>query len=250
MERYGIKMKHVKINAFDIPDAWYKTNSAIWTEGEIFFVGYGSEETETKKLDVTIEIEHPENLPYVSDKAPTNMAHVQEYGLTYLWTNFKGEHPYTYGSRLREPIDQVEEVIKAIISDGRNRQLTMVIRIPEDVYKKNPKTGEKHDPPCLTMIDIECLNGKMNMTCYFRSWDAYAGLPENIAGLFLFLQAMVSEVNERLPEGQEPYQTGKMILHSKNCHIYKRVYPLVTELFAIKNHRFMDKMKGTENNKV
>ena len=49
-------MKHVKISAFDCPDAWFKALSHIWKEGDIFRVGFGSEETETKKLNLSIEI--------------------------------------------------------------------------------------------------------------------------------------------------------------------------------------------------
>lgn len=226
-------MKHVTIESFDIPDAWFKAVSTIWNQGEIFVVGHGSECTETKKLDVTIHISHPENLPYVADKAPTDMKHVQEYGLTYLYTSFKGDHPYTYGSRLREIVDQVYEIIKAIVKDPRNRQLTMTIRIPEDVT--NP------EPPCLTMMDIEILNGRVNLTCYFRSWDAYGALNENIAGIFIFLQALVNDVNEILiAEGKsdnELLSTGEMIFHSKNCHIYERCYPYVEELLLLKKEQ-------------
>jgi thymidylate synthase len=217
-------LKHVTIEAFDCPDAWFQTVSKIWNEGEIFIVGHGSECTETKKLDVTIHIKRPEYLPLVADKAPTDMKHVQEYGLTYLWTDFLGEHPYTYGWRLQHPINQIQSLINAILLDERNRQLTMTIRIPEDVI--NP------EPPCLTMIDIEVLNSKVNLTSYFRSWDAYAGLPENIAGLWIFLDAFVKEINEHLSATSQ-LQTGEMILHSKNCHIYKRQYNLVKELVEI-----------------
>ena len=49
-------MKHVKISAFDCPDAWFKALNSIWSEGDVFQVGYGSEETETKKLNLTLEI--------------------------------------------------------------------------------------------------------------------------------------------------------------------------------------------------
>ena len=44
-------MKHVKITAFDCPDAWFKALASIWAEGDDFQVGYGSEETDTKKLN-------------------------------------------------------------------------------------------------------------------------------------------------------------------------------------------------------
>ena len=226
-------MKHVKISAFDCPDAWFKTLNSIWTEGDNFQVGYGSEETETKKLNLTLEIVHPENRPLVSEKASCDMKYVQWYALTYLWCGEgKQEETYTYGSRLREPVDQVEEAIKNYVKEQRDRQVTMVVRLPQDIYKVDPKTMQRHEPPCLSLIDTEILDNRMHLTCYFRSWDAFAGLPANIAGLQLFNEAFVAEINER---GNLSLKTGKLIFHSKNCHIYKRQFMLVEELLAPKN---------------
>ena len=226
-------MKHVKISAFDCPDAWFKVLNKIWKEGDTFQVGYGSEVTETKKLNLTIEISHPETRPLVSDKAPCDMKYVQWYALTYLWCGEgKQDEIYTYGSRLREPVDQVEEAIKNFLIEQRDRQVTMVVRLPDDIYKINPKTKETHEPPCLSLIDTEIVDNKMHLTCYFRSWDAYAGLPANIAGLQLFNEAFVAEINER---GDLAVETGKLLFHSKNCHIYQRQFNLVKELLEPKD---------------
>lgn len=223
-----VALKHIKVSAFDCPDAWFKTLSSIWSEGDLFQVGYGSEETKTKKLNLTLEIAHPENRPLVSDKAPCDMKYVQWYALTYLWTGEgKQDETYTYGSRLREPVDQVEEAIKRYVKEQRDRQVTMVVRFPEDIRKVNMETKEKHEPPCLSLVDTEILDGQMNLTCYFRSWDAYAGLPANIAGLQLFNESLVSEINER---GNLEIKTGKLIFHSKNCHVYERQFKLVSQL--------------------
>jgi thymidylate synthase len=161
------------------------------------------------------------------------MKYVQWYALTYLWCGEgKQDETYTYGSRLREPVDQVEEAIKNYVKEQRDRQVTMVVRLPEDIYKINPKTKERHEPPCLSLIDTEILDGQMHLTCYFRSWDAYAGLPANIAGIQLFNEAFVSEINSRVNLN---LKTGKLIFHSKNCHIYKRQYKLVEDLLSPKN---------------
>jgi thymidylate synthase len=223
-------MKHVKISAFDCPDAWFQTLSRIWSEGDIFKVGFGSEETETKKLNLSIEIAHPENRPLVSDKAPCDFKYVQGYALEYLWCGEKQDEPYTYGSRLNKPINQIEEAVNRYVQEQRDRQVTMVIRLPEDI-KKYVGT-KKHEPPCLSLIDTEIFDGKMHLTCYFRSWDAYAGLPANIAGLQLFNEAFVSEINSR---GNLRLETGKLIFHSKNCHIYQRQYKLIEELLSPKS---------------
>ena len=240
-------MKHVKITAFDCPDAWFKTLNQIWSEGDIFRVGFGSEETETKKLNLSIEIAHPENRPLVSDKAPCDIKYVQGYALEYLWCGEKQDETYTYGSRLNYPVNQIEEAVKRYVEEQRDRQVTMVIRLPEDIKKFRSGTTERHEPPCLSLIDTEILDGKMHLTCYFRSWDAYAGLPANIAGLQLFNEAFVSEINER---GNLSLKTGKLIFHSKNCHIYERQFNLVRELLepkdSSKNTRMAKTMRELE----
>jgi thymidylate synthase len=230
-------LKHVKISAFDCPDAWFKTLSNIWNNGDVFRVGFGSEETETKKLNLSIEITNPENRPLVSDKAPCDFKYVQGYALEYLWCGEKQEdETYTYGSRLNHPLNQVEEAVKRYIEEQNDRQVTMVIRLPNDI-KKYDDNYNKSEPPCLSLIDTEILENRMHLTCYFRSWDAFGGLPANIAGLQLFNEALVNEINER---GNMSLKTGKLIFHSKNCHIYQRQYNLVKELLEPK-----DSGKGT-----
>jgi thymidylate synthase len=239
-------LKHLKISAFDCPDAWFKALSVIWREGDIFRVGFGSEETETKKLNLTIEIAQPENRPLVSDKAPCDFKYVQGYALEYLWCGEKQEdETYTYGSRLNQPINQVEEAVKRYIEEPRDRQVTLVIRQPQDIVKYDAN-GNKSEPPCLSLLDTEILDGQMHLSCYFRSWDAYGGLPANIAGLQLFNEAFVSEINDR---SGLSLKTGKLIFHSKNCHIYQRQYGLVQKLLEptdnAKSHRIAKILKPT-----
>ncbi len=238
-------MKHVKITAFDCPDAWFQALSRIWNEGDTFQVGYGSEETETKKLNLSIEINCPETRPLVSDKAPCDIKYIQGYALEYLWCGEKQDETYTYGSRLNSPINQIAEAIERYVQEQRDRQVTLVVRVPEDIKKY--VGAKRHEPPCLSLIDTEILEGKMHLTCYFRSWDAYAGLPANIAGLQLFNEAFVSEINRR---GNLSLKTGKLIFHSKNCHIYQRQFKLVKELLEPKSSadnipRMAKTMKGT-----
>jgi thymidylate synthase len=222
-------MKHVKITAFDCPDAWYKSLEAIWNKGDIFEVYYGSERSKTKKLNISIEIAKPETRPLVADKAPCDMKYVQWYALKYLWSGIIEEETYTYGSRLRKPLDQIEEAIKRYLEETADRQITLAVRLPEDMMKR--VRDQKHEPPCLSLIDTEMLEGKLHLTCYFRSWDAYAGLPANIAGIQLFNEAFVSEINRR---GNLSLKTGKLIFHSKNCHIYERQFKLVKDLLKPK----------------
>jgi thymidylate synthase len=219
-------MRYASVKAFDIPGAWYRTLEEIWRNGDDFQVGYGSEVTMTRKLNLSIEITNPESRPLVAEKAPCDMKYVNFYALQYLWAGVKEEgETYTYGSRLRAPVDQVGQLIERYVEEPNDRQLTMIIRQPQDILKT--VDGVKHEPPCLTVIDTELLDDRMHLTCYFRSWDAYAGLPANVAGIQIFNEALVDEINAR---AGTHYGTGKLIFHSKNCHIYSRLYELVEEL--------------------
>jgi thymidylate synthase len=218
-------LKHVKIHAFDCPDAWYKVLWEIWCNGETFEVGYGSELSKTKKLNISLEIDYPENRPLVDERAPCNIKYVQWYALKYLWSNAIEDETYTYGSRLRQPVDQVEEAISRYLEERRDRQVTLVLRSPNDIRKQ--LDSKKHEPPCLSLIDTEISEGRLHLTCYFRSWDAYAGLPANIAGLQLFNEAIATEINTR---GNLGIEVGKLVFHSKNCHIYERQLKLVEDL--------------------
>jgi thymidylate synthase len=231
------------IRAFDCPDAWYQTLREIWVKGEEFTVGYGSECTFTKKLSVSVEITNPEIRPLIHEKAPCDMDYINLYALRYLWSNEKDDETYTYGSRLREPINQLEEAVKRYIETVNDRQVTLVIRQPVDILKT--LDSRKHEPPCLTMIDTEILGNALHLTCYFRSWDAYAGMPANIAGLQILNEALVSEINQR---GKMNIRSGKLIFHSKNCHIYERQFELAKELFGVMNkkNRPFDSFKKME----
>lgn len=220
-------LKYVAIRAFDCPDAWYKALNEIWFNGDVFEVAYGSEPSKTRKLNLSIEISHPENRPLVADKAPSDMKYVNWYALKYLWSGVIEDETYTYGSRLREPVDQVGKAIQRYVEEPRDRQITLAIRIPEDIEKELHE--QKHEPPCLSLIDTELFENRMNLTCYFRSWDAYAGLPSNIAGIQIFNEAFVSEINDKAGLNIKP---GKLIFHSKNCHIYERLYENIAELVA------------------
>ena len=230
-ERGCLPLSYVNIRAFDCPDAWFRTLLEIWENGDTFQVGYGSECALTKKLNLSIEIQHPENRPLVDEKAPCDMKYVQWYALKYLWSGVKEDETYTYGSRLRKPVDQIEEAIRRYEENQQDRQITLVTRLPIDIKKHIE--NEKHEPPCLSLMDTEILEGKLHLTCYFRSWDAYAGLPANIAGIQLLNEAFVSEINTRTDLN---VQTGKLIFHSKNCHIYKRQFGLVEELLKPKKN--------------
>lgn len=46
----------------------------------------------------------------IAEKAPCDMKYINPYALQYLWADVKEEDEiYTYGSRLRDPVEQLIE---------------------------------------------------------------------------------------------------------------------------------------------
>ena len=163
--------------------------------------------------------------------------------MEYLWCGEKQEdETYTYGSRLNHPVNQVEEAIKRYVEEQRDRQVTMVIRLPNDIKKYDEK-NKKSEPPCLSLIDTEILENQMHLTCYFRAGMHMEVCQLTLLDLQLFNEAFVNEINER---SNLSLKTGKLIFHSKNCHIYQRQYSLVKELLEPKDtsKRMAKTLKG------
>jgi len=202
------------IRSFDLPDAWLRVLDTIWREGEEFRVERGSELALTKKIAVAVEVERPETRPLIHERAPCDMTFVYTYTLEYLMLD--GRRPgeaYTYGERLRRPVDQIEAVVRRYREARYDRQNTMVIRLPQDINLR--------DPPCLIVVDTEILGDELNFYAYFRSWDAYSGFPANLASLQLLKEEMADKI------GCAP---GKTVAFSKNLHIYERQFKLVEDL--------------------
>ncbi len=201
------------IEARNIPDAWFRVNKTILTEGTNFEVCRGSEETLTKKIAASITINNPEERPLVDERAP--VSNVNKYALEHLFSPDKQDYEYTYGYRLRGDYDQIERVIEKFNEEKNDRQNVVITRVPEDLDNENP--------PCLTIIDFEIIDDKLNNYSYWRSWDAHAGFPSNLAGIQLLNEFIAKEIG---------VDSGKMHAFSKNLHLYERQFKFVEELIT------------------
>ncbi len=201
------------IEARTIPDAWFRVNKTILEKGKEFEVGRGSEETLTKKIAVTLKITKPGERPLVDERAP--VSNINKYALEHLFSPDKQNYDYTYGNRLRKEYDQIDKVIERFKEEPHDRQNIVITRIPKDLENENP--------PCLTVIDFEIIDGKLNNYSYWRSWDAHAGLPSNLAGLQLMNEHMAKEIG---------VESGRMFAFSKNLHLYQRQFGFVEDLIT------------------
>lgn len=210
-------METVYIEARDLPDLWFQALSALMDKGRRFKVDQGSYEGEDRiELDYfTGLVKFPgtkPTIPHIPEHLgipnPVDMKYIEGGAgirrsyLEYLMTprKLKGE-VYTYGERLSV---QIEKIIDRYKKRGHrtNQNIMQVGRASDLKYS---------DPPCLRHIDTRIQDGKLHFFIYFRSWELWAGLPANLAGIQCLKEYMADMIG---------VNDGEMVVASKGLHIY------------------------------
>ena len=210
----GVLMQVSVVDARDLPEAWFLCLRRVLTQGREYIIERGSNVgLRRKELDfIVLQVRHPGRRPLVPDvplgvPPPSSMEYVENY-LQYLLTSFKADtEQYTYGEDLES---QIPEVIRIYKEGGHNtNQGFMAVGSRESI--KLP------DPPCLRGIDTRVANGRLHFIVYFRSWDLWAGLPSNLAGIQLLKEYMASEIG---------VEDGEIMALSKGLHLYDYTWEL------------------------
>lgn len=148
---------------------------------------------------------------------PTSEEKIQNYFAYYLMSaELRKNEQYTYGSYIVPQLPRILELLKN--SGGMTNQACITIGDRESVNLS--------DPPCLKVISFKVVNGRLTMTVYFRSWDLFCGLPENLGGLQLLKNYVLNELQEK----GLVLQDGELIAFSDGLHIYEQYFTLVNQL--------------------
>ena len=242
--------KPIHIEAKTIADAWFQLLYNIFDNSYIQTIQKGSFEKEQYRLQypgVSIFIEYPwmDMIPHMpagsNIPAPTTMEYVEDYFANYLMDpNLAENETYRYSSRIHYPMpkggSQLERVIDMLKKTPLTNQAVVEIATPTDLDICIGKDG-KCDPACLRILDwktipvktdkkhgeeeqnIQYITGPdgtlseltLTLSVYFRSWDLWAGLPSNLAGLELLKQYVAGETG---------LKNGPMYAYSAGLHIY------------------------------
>ncbi len=214
--------KYNIIQSKNIEDAWRNTMWCCIRNGYDYQIEQGSYVGQTRRqLDhLIIIIDEPYTKPLavrvpeeLGFSAPTTEEKIHNYFANYLMSDaIPANTQYTYGQFITSQIDQV--VNKLRNSNGNTNQATITIGNEKAIYLE--------DPPCLRVIDFKVVNGKLNMSVYFRSWDIVNGLPENLGGMQLLKEYVLTFL--------DGIEDGKIIAYSNGAHIYEMYFPLVNQL--------------------
>jgi len=206
-----------------IENAW---RDAMWCcirNGYDYYVKGGSYVGQIRKqLDyVVIKIEQPWIRP-LAPRMPegcgipptTSNEKIEQYFYEYIITDTKTDNEdYTYGQFIAPQVPRVIEILNS--SKGNTNQGCICVGDPESIYLK--------DPPCLRVISFKVVDGKLNMTVYFRSWDLVVGLPENLGGLQLLKEYVLMHLDFDVIDGD-------LIAFSDGLHIYEQYFELANLL--------------------
>lgn len=170
--------------------------------------------------------------PYTRPLAPifptgvmptTSDDNIEKYLATYLLNDTpdeKSSEDYIYGTFIYNHLPYIIKLLRktpntnhAVVNIGEPFEYYtesfegLVSRF--DVLETRIKIYEY--PPCLRCIHWSVVDGKLNINLYWRSWDLFAGMPENLGGLQLLNEYVALET------GLEP---GSMVAYSSGAHVY------------------------------
>lgn len=212
------------IRTATIDTAWREVMWLCVKNGYDFLVKGGSYIGQIRKQleDVKIIIDHPgtRSLAPILPPGippPTSDNKIEEYFVRYIiGSELANNEVYTYGQFISQQLSRIIDLL--ISSNGNTNQATICIG--------NVETTFLDDPPCLRSISFKVVHGRLNMTVYFRSWDLYAGLPENLGGL----QLLKEFVLEHLLDAGMIVWDGKIIAFSDGLHLYDQYFQIVDTL--------------------
>lgn len=208
----------MEIVSYNIDNAWRDSMALCVKEGKDFIVEGGSYIGQIRKqLEyVTIVINNPGERPLSpimppGIPGPTNDEKIEKYFQEYIFGSEKRPNEvYTYAEFITAQFDRI--VVLLNDSNGNTNQATICIG--------NINTTFLDDPPCLRSISFKIVDGKLNVVVYFRSWDLYTAFPENLGGIQILKEMVISEL-------KFPVEDGKIIAFSDGLHLYEQYFDLV-----------------------
>lgn len=206
-----------------IEDAW---RSAIWCcvrNGRDYVVEGGSYIGQIRRQlpYVVIDIQQPWTRP-LAPRMPegcgipptTTDEKIIDYFVNYIFGTEKSENEdYTYGQFINPQVNQCIRILNE--SNGNSNQSCITIGDGNSISLQSP--------PCLKVITFKVIEGKLQMSVVFRSWDLYAGFPENLGGLQILKEYVLSQLEFEVED-------GNLVAYSDGLHLYEQYFGLVNVL--------------------
>jgi thymidylate synthase len=202
------------VRANTITDAWYRGLNIIWNHGKVITDERGSRIKEHMNLLITIKDPYTDEIPA---DISWNKERLDEYSKQLVTGDNSQDFEYTYGQRLRNwdnKVDQIEYVIKKLKSNESTRRATAVTWIPYIDTKVD-------EVPCMIVDDFKVRNGKVHLTTLFRSHDFAGAYPANLYGISRLLEYVARKSG---------FQPGTISTISVSAHIYEHDWDKIEKI--------------------
>jgi thymidylate synthase len=202
------------MRANSISDAWYRGLNIIWNHGHEVKDERGSRIREYLNLMIVIQNPYDDRIP---KDISWNEQRLEEYAKQLISGENVQDFEYTYGQRLRnwnDQIDQIAYVINKLKKNPTTRRATAVTWIPTI-------DTEVDEVPCMIIDDFKIRDHKVNLTTLFRSHDFAGAYPANLYGLSRLLEYVAGEV------GVKP---GMITTVSASAHIYEHDWDMIEDI--------------------
>jgi len=132
---------------------------------------------------------------------------LERYSKQFLSKDKQG-FVYTYGNRLREHFNGIDQIQEAILRLKNCMESRRAISVTWD-----PAVDTKNDEvPCMILIDFKIRDGKLNTTGLWRSHDIYGAWYPNAVGLSNLAAYVADKLNVNI---------GTLTIHSISAHTYE-----------------------------
>ncbi|MGP8330517.1 MAG: thymidylate synthase [Methanosarcinaceae archaeon] len=202
------------IKASTISDAWYRGLNIIWNHGSVITDERGNQIREFLNLMIVIEDPYTNSIP---EDISWNEERLEEYSKQLITGENAQDFVYTYGQRLRnwdDKVDQIAYVIEKLKESETTRRATAVTWVPTIDTVVD-------EVPCMIIDDFKIRNEKVHLTTLFRSHDFAGAYPANLYGLSKLLEYVAEKV------GMKP---GKITTISVSAHIYDHDWDKIEDI--------------------
>ncbi len=187
-----------------ISDAWIEILSLIISFGSAKKSEYAIEQREVLNVISIIEKEDPDN-PLLTSFLPFTKNDLDIYYPQLITGTAIDGVEYSYGQRLRTPLDQIQQIITALRKTPYTRRaIAITWHVEKDIFSEKP--------PCLILAEFTIQDTLLYLTAFFRSNDMFHAWPRNAFGLRK-LQFFVAE--------QLGISSGNLTIISQSAHIYE-----------------------------
>ena len=98
---------------------------------------------------------------------------------------------------------------------------TRHINCPQCNYPLDIDESKRGTSPCLRGLDFRIIDGYLMTHVIYRSWDLFAGFPENMGGFTL--------LNEYIANNLDDISPGPLSFSCKSLHAYEHHVNIITK---------------------